>query len=260
MAPKTRKSAVSAVEASAPAGGGAFAFDHVSIGVFLTDQPDHRIALGSDRRDHKPLEADQGWILPAGIEGICEFDRDHSFIAVQVPAPILAEAGVLEPSAFAARFGALDPLLLQMAKQAARFDGNQPALYRDTMHRALAAHLGQLITLSIPSLARVDDIRLKRAIAYLHDHLADDIGLDDLAAQAAMSPYHFARAFKAATGRSPLQYVIVERIEAAKLLLTTTHLPVAEIAHRVGYGDVSRFGQHFKRATGMTPAVFRAAA
>jgi len=59
-------------------------------------------------------------------------------------------------------------------------------------------------------------------------------------------------------GLSPLQYVIRTRIESAMVLLRTTRLPVAEIAWRVGYGDVSRFGQHFRRQTGTTPAAFRA--
>ena len=73
-----------------------------------------------------------------------------------------------------------------------------------------------------------------------------------------MSAYHFARAFKAALGASPLQYVIGERMRVAGVLLKTTGLPVAEIALRVGYDDTSRFGKHFKRAFGATPAQHRA--
>jgi AraC family transcriptional regulator len=47
-------------------------------------------------------------------------------------------------------------------------------------------------------------------------------------------------------------------MEQARVLLRTTRLPVTEVAFRVGYGDTSRFGQHFKREVGTTPAAFRA--
>jgi AraC family transcriptional regulator len=79
-----------------------------------------------------------------------------------------------------------------------------------------------------------------------------------MAGIAAMSATHFSKAFKAATGRSPLQYVISARLEQASVLLKTSALTVAEIAWRVGYQDLSRFGQHFKRKFGTTPAAFRA--
>jgi AraC family transcriptional regulator len=106
--------------------------------------------------------------------------------------------------------------------------------------------------------AALDDPRLRRAAAWIADHLAEDIALDALAAEAAMSPFHFARAFKAATGTSPLQYVIRARIEMAQAMLRSSTLSVAEIAHCVGYDDLSRFGQHFKRQVGATPAAWRA--
>lgn len=242
----------------APAGGGTFAFDHVSIGVFLTDQPGHHIAIGSDRRAHRPLVADQGWVLPGGVDGICEFDTDHRFITVEVPQAMLDEAGGLGAADFRPVVGALDPLLVQLAKSSVDAGSLNGVLYRDTMHRALAAHLARVVA-PVPTAAHaLDDSRLARAVARIHDDPAADLTLDDLAGTAAMSPHHFARAFKAATGKSPLQYVIARRIEAARVLLATTALPVAEIAHRVGYDDVSRFGQHFKRATGATPARYRA--
>jgi AraC family transcriptional regulator len=82
--------------------------------------------------------------------------------------------------------------------------------------------------------------------------------LEDLANAAGLSAFHFARAFRAATGQSPLQYVIALRMTRAQVLLRSSQLPVAEIAYRVGYEDVSRFGQHFKRHTGATPGAFRA--
>lgn len=104
---------------------------------------------------------------------------------------------------------------------------------------------------------QIDDKRLQRAIAYIHDNLEAELSLDAMASEAAMSRYHFIRAFGRVTGKSPLQYVIGERMELAKVLLRTTRAPIAEVALRVGYEDVSRFGRHFRRSTGLTPGAFR---
>lgn len=241
-----------------PAGGGVFDLPKLSIGVFLTDQPAHQISVGSDRTTHTPLTKDEGFILPAGASGLCAYDEAHSFLSVELDESLLREVGLDRPSAVAPQFGAFDPLTLQLARTALDVADAPSALYRETMHRALAAHLAQSVQVSHPDVAALDDARLRRAVTYIHDHLAEDISLDVLASEAAMSAYHFARAFKSALGASPLQYVIGERMRVASVLLKTTTLPVAEIALRVGYEDTSRFGKHFKRAFGATPAQYRA--
>ena len=72
-----------------------------------------------------------------------------------------------------------------------------------------------------------------------------------------MSPYHFAKAFKTATGLPPHQFIIRERIERAKSLLKASRTPVSEVAALVGYQTPSRFSQLFKRQVGVTPGLFR---
>ena len=249
---------INAVRFDAPAGGGAFEFDQLTIGVFLTDQPSHRIAIGSDKRLDRPLAAHQGWILPAGVSGVCEYDAEHVFVRVDIAGQLLRDAGHDSRRSFEPQFGAHDPLLLQMALAAAAPPAGATTLYLETMRQALAAHVAQLIQPAPETTAAIDDARLRRAIDYIESRLASDLSLDALAAQAAMSPFHFSRAFKKATGESPLQFVISRRLARAKVLLKTTKLPVAEIAHRVGYEDVSRFGRHFKRAFAATPGALRA--
>jgi AraC family transcriptional regulator len=79
-----------------------------------------------------------------------------------------------------------------------------------------------------------------------------------MAAVARLSPYHFARQFKAATGVPPHQYVITRRVERAKELLQAgADLSLAEVASRAGFSDQSVFCRHFKRAVGVTPGQFR---
>lgn len=99
--------------------------------------------------------------------------------------------------------------------------------------------------------------RLSLAAEILRGRLDEDIGLTEVARAAGMSPFHFARQFSAMFGMSPVQYRIVARIEAAQQLLRQKALPVSEVARRVGYADVSRFGQHFRRQAGMTPSAWR---
>lgn len=237
-------------------GGGEFALPNLTIGVFLTDQPGHRIAVGRDATDHTPLMAQQGWVMPAGAEGFCFYDAPHEFLTVEVEGALMTELGV-DPGAVAPVVGGLDPLLLQLALNA-EAAGEGATLYRETMARATAAHLAATVAPMAPEIAAIDDRRLRRAVTHIRDNLGDDLSLDTLAAEAGMTGDRFARAFKSATGDTPLQYVISARIEAAAVLLTTTDLPVAEVAYRVGYADAARFGQQFRRRMGTTPAAYRA--
>jgi AraC family transcriptional regulator len=81
---------------------------------------------------------------------------------------------------------------------------------------------------------------------------------EQMAAVAHLSPYHFARQFKAATGLSPHQYLIARRIERAKhLLQADDEVCLAEVAQRVGFFDQSHFSSHFKRIVGVTPRQFQ---
>ncbi|MEM7723727.1 MAG: AraC family transcriptional regulator [Pseudomonadota bacterium] len=239
-----------------PSGGGAFRLEETTLGVFLDDQPTHRLAMGSDKVDVIPLTAQQGWIMPAGAEGLCEFDRPLDFLTISFGADVLRDLGVSDISTLAPQVGDLDPVLLSMALQADKFDTGG-TLYRETMHRAMAAQLVQAIAPPSDAAAPLEDQRLARVVDYIKDNIAADLSIDTMAGIAAMSPSHFAKSFKAATGASPLQYVISERLTLAGVLLKSTKLPVAEIAYRVGYNDLSRFGQHFKRHYKTTPANHR---
>lgn len=100
--------------------------------------------------------------------------------------------------------------------------------------------------------------RLRRAKQFLQSHVADDPSLDQVAAAVGLSPYHFLRGFKAMTGRTPFQWLQDFRIELACGLLAATDMPVAQLALEVGFKTQSHFGVVFRRATGTTPAKWRA--
>jgi AraC family transcriptional regulator len=93
----------------------------------------------------------------------------------------------------------------------------------------------------------------------MHARLDRELPLEELAGAAYLSPFHFARLFKKATGTSPHAYLAALRIERAQQLLASTALSVTEIGSRVGYQSPSHFGKAFRQATGLTPRAFRSA-
>jgi AraC family transcriptional regulator len=99
--------------------------------------------------------------------------------------------------------------------------------------------------------------RLRRVEEFLMAHLAEDIGLDDLAAIADLSAKHFARAFRQSTGMPPHRWLIERRIDRAKALLMEGDLNLAEIALTCGFADQSHFTAAFRKSVGATPGIFR---
>ena len=98
---------------------------------------------------------------------------------------------------------------------------------------------------------------LRRVQLFVEANLGRAIHLHDLAARAALSPYHFARAFKTSAGVTPRTYVEHRRIEQAKQLLTQSTHSLAQVAIEVGFGAQSRLTSIFKRRTGFTPGEYR---
>lgn len=95
----------------------------------------------------------------------------------------------------------------------------------------------------------------RQVIDYIHEHLAQALSVDELAALVYLSPYHFMRLFKASLGQTVHQYVIAQRVEAGKQLLLAGELTITQIAHQVGFTDQSHFAHHFKRLVGVAPRV-----
>jgi len=134
-------------------------------------------------------------------------------------------------------------------------------LYAEILVDALAVHFLRRYRTSRRSLREVagglSSYKLQRTTAYIKDHLEQKLSLATLAAVGEMSPAHFARLFKHATGLAPHQYVIACRMEQAKHLLTETDLPLSEIGLQVGCADQSHFTALFRLHVSLTPKAYR---
>jgi AraC family transcriptional regulator len=97
----------------------------------------------------------------------------------------------------------------------------------------------------------------RNVMDYIHDHYKEQLSLDELAALAGVSKYHFVRQFKARTGNTPYQYVLSLRIAEAKRLLGAGRTSVTGICFDLGFASLSSFYRMFGRATGMTPEQYR---
>ncbi|MEI4263377.1 AraC family transcriptional regulator [Roseovarius sp. D0-M9] len=99
----------------------------------------------------------------------------------------------------------------------------------------------------------------RRCLELMHARLSEDISLDELAAEARLSPYHFARMFKQSVGAPPRVYLTRLRVEKACELLEKTDIPITEIALDVGYSSNQVLARVFLKHMRMSPSDYRRA-
>ncbi|WP_164855340.1 AraC family transcriptional regulator [Sinorhizobium meliloti] len=150
--------------------------------------------------------------------------------------------------------------LLALIHQELTAEGKGSQLFVQGLAQSLAVHLIR----NYVSEDRQDNrqtalpgFKLRRAMAYLEEHLADPFNLAQLAVTVGMSEFHFSRLFKKATGLSPSRYFIRQRVAKAQQLLQETDTSVIEIGLSVGYSSPSHFAQVFRRETGLPPSHYR---
>ncbi|WP_147917806.1 helix-turn-helix domain-containing protein [Ruania zhangjianzhongii] len=100
---------------------------------------------------------------------------------------------------------------------------------------------------------------VQRARDYLLENFDQPVRVPELAARVGLSASHFAATFRRATGGGVLEYVKRIRMARARVLLVTSDLTVAEVAHAVGYEDPFYFSRQFRAVSGASPSQFRSA-
>ena len=99
--------------------------------------------------------------------------------------------------------------------------------------------------------------RLARLLDWLREHLAAPHSVGSLARRANMSPRTLLRRFKEATGMAPQEWLLRERVAAAREMLESGRMPLGRVAERAGFGSAESFRRHFRRALGAPPAAYR---
>jgi AraC family transcriptional regulator len=97
----------------------------------------------------------------------------------------------------------------------------------------------------------------RRTLAYIEENLGSKMDIDDLANLVGLSRSHFSRAFKHSVGLSPMEYVVVRRVERAKAIISETREPLAEVALACGFADQPHLNRRFRDIVGISPGRWR---
>jgi AraC family transcriptional regulator len=133
-------------------------------------------------------------------------------------------------------------------------------MYADAAFTQLALHLLRQYSSFQPSVETAVPIsayKLRSAMSFIQANLGENLTVIAIARAIGMSPFHFAHAFRAATGLPPHKFVMQRRLEMAKSLLRTTKLSLTDIAQRVGYSSPSHFSAGFQRLARVSPSDYR---
>lgn len=195
----------------------------------------------------RPIEFAHLYLSPGAIErvGAEEYDRDN--VALCLEDRLGVQDGLMQ-----ALFSAmLDEVVLRSGSR----------LYMDTLLHLLMLRLlrGYAAAPIAPlrTCCSIAPARLRWVLDYIEANLASDISLADLAGVAAMSPFHFSRAFASVTGTPPNTYLVQRRIEYGKTLLREGAEPVSLIAARCGFHSAGQLCRMLKHTTGFSPLHYR---
>ncbi len=223
---------------------GADEFEAVAGQVVLTNLGQNHAASGREVE-----------FVSIGISPVVLNDLVAEFQLTRTTAEIVFRASLVE-----------DRSLIEVARLIATETTGESVgqeLMLDAMVRQMLIHLLRS-HLTVRKSAQVElsragpvDRRLRRAIEFMHDNFGRELSLEEIAAAAYLSEYHFARLFKQVTGSTVHVYLANLRLERARRLLAETEFPIIQIAAMVGYQSQSHFTKIFKSVTGITPRLYR---
>ena len=193
--------------------------------------------------------------LSAQFHAPCDFLHFHVSASSYFP-PLRPGAGSASHEGLNDLILLRDPFAEQLAKALTERGHSADREFARCIGQTLAMHLARR---ELPH-TRVNALpkwRLRRVEEYVGTHFDHCISLSELAKVAGLSRMHFAAQFRAATGYRPREYLLHQRIERAKSLLSNTDTALAEVALIVGFCTQAHFSTVFKRITGDTPARWR---
>lgn len=210
-------------------------------------------------------------VIPSGQPFTATLEGEAEYLAVYLDPTLVLRAAAEDAQASTGgvvevieKSSLDDPLVVQIGQALmAELEADAPGgrLYAESLANVLAVHLLRHYTAAGGDMRRfiggLSGQRLRRVLAFVADNYERDLSLDDLAGEAGMSTFHFAREFKRATGTTPHQHLIKFRVEHAKALLAEGEMPLAEVGLRSGFSHQSHFTRLFRKLTGTTPQSYR---
>lgn len=207
------------------------------------------------------------WINPAGRPFSHRVARPSRFGLIVVEPALLGRLTGADAFDLRLAYGAEDPQLTYLARallaEVEAGGPNGPA-FAQTILAALSALLTRSYAArpaeAVSTPGGLDRGTLKRVLDFIESRLVKGATLDEMAAQAGLSPFHFARAFKAAVGVSPHKYLVGLRLDRARDRLLHGGHRLGEVAYALGFSDQAHFSRQFKARFGITPSRFQAEA
>jgi AraC-like DNA-binding protein/quercetin dioxygenase-like cupin family protein len=194
-------------------------------------QPEAVAAQIDDFRDLEEL----GWLVTGRGRGA--FERVHAGLAERQEIVLILEQIIWEklnrPIGWQLK---MKSLLLALLVMYARLSGN-----RQSTHDETNANFRQIL----------------KAVAFIETHFDREVALEEIAKAAGLSSSYLSRQFKSCLGTSPSEYARHFRIAKAAELLRQPELAVADVARKLGFGDIALFSRQFRQVTGTSPTGFR---
>jgi AraC family transcriptional regulator len=215
-------------------------------------------SAGAGQLSLLPPDAPTRWVFDQPGDVALVFLRGDVFDRAIAEGPGRGRGAVEIAPEFAIRDLVLERIAHQLLKEISE-PGPASRLLTEELAEELAGHL-IFAHSNIPqrqgSPHAIAPSKLKRAAEFMWSSMHSELSLADIADAAGMSLFHFAKAFKQATGQAPHQYLTAQRMLQARALLHDRKLSVGQVAGSVGLSH-SHFTDVFRRQMGMTPTKFR---
>ncbi|MEP9371269.1 AraC family transcriptional regulator [Mesorhizobium sp. KR1-2] len=220
-------------------------------------------------RHRQKAEAGRMLVVPAETESRWDVDGSRKILVLAVPNDTIRNVlGAACPRQIGAAFWKLcehtwaDPFIEVLMNRLWETTAGHEVAHDYLADGLLTSILSQLLIragtdLQPNTAIALPQWRLKRVKEFVDNNLGNEIGLDHLADAAGLSRRHFARSFYQELGETPHRWLMQERLDKAKELLSSTDASICEIAQNCGFSSQSHLTTALKQSTGMTPHRWR---
>ncbi len=228
-----------------------------------------------NRRDYELRSGDILFIWSGELHEI-SCNRDRNILGLQFPASLLVELpdfipymslfrathqiNLSEASKFSLQTGKYLTELLSLFQAHPAFCDVQMLIAFYRMFMELGTYLkAALHTEPAPDIPESGKTiqKINLACSYIQENCKQDLSLNTLADYTGFSSCYFSRTFKHLTGSSFLEYLTMQRLKHAQLLLSDFALPITEIAYQSGFGSIATFNRVFRKYRGCSPTEYR---